>query len=250
MKICNSPLISIVIPSLNQGQFIEQAIASVIGQNYPNIELIIIDGGSSDNTADVIKHYERNIAYYLSESDNGQAQAINKGFDVAKGDILAWLNADDLYMPCTFSKIASIIDNTDKPILAYGGCIYFHEDRSTACSYHAFPFSPERLTYKDYIFQPSTFWSKRLWETVGKLNESYQYILDWEWFIRASKVASWVPVGNYLSLYRFHESHKTSSGFDKRQQEILKVVETYAPQQWISAYKDVYKYITSTPYIL
>src|SRR5882762_8349036 len=102
------PKISIVTPSYNQGQYIEETIRSIIMQGYPNLELIIIDGGSKDNTVDIIRQYEKDIAYWVSEKDNGQTHAINKGFEKATGEILAYLNSDDIYMPYTFRLIAEM----------------------------------------------------------------------------------------------------------------------------------------------
>lgn len=239
-KNSNQPMISVVIPSFNQGRFIGQAISSVLYQDYPNVELIIIDGGSSDNTSDIIEKYADSLSHYISEPDNGQAHAINKGFRVAKGDILAWLNSDDMYLPCTLSKVAKILSNVTTPALVYGGCMRFTE--GTPYTHGVFPpdFDAERLTYYDYIDQPSTFWTRSLWETVGELNESYHYVLDWDWFIRASKIGKFIPLKEFLSIYRYHEEHKTGSGGAKRRKEILEVVEKYASPEWIAAYREVH----------
>lgn len=240
-----NPLISIVIPSFNQGNYIEQTITSILGQYYSNLELIVIDGGSTDGTLDVIKKYAHLITYYVSEPDKGQADAINKGFKVAKGDILAWLNSDDMYLPCTLSKVANMIGDSKEPKLLYGGCLHFFEGKEQTYGYLPPNFDSERLTHADYIIQPSSFWSRSLWETVGELNESYNYVLDWEWFIRATKTCVFTPIQDYLSIYRLHENHKTGTGGLRRSQEILKIVEIYANEEWLEIYKDVYKKITS-----
>lgn len=240
-----SPLISIIIPSFNQGKFIEQTLTSVLGQNYQNIEIIVIDGGSTDDTHDIIKNYRDSISHYISEPDKGQAHAINKGFRLAKGDILAWLNSDDMYLPCTLSKVANILGVSKEPKLVYGGCLHFGEGTTGTHGYLPPSFDAKRLTYFDYIVQPSTFWSRSLWETVGELNESYHYVLDWDWFLRASKVCNFIPVQDYFSLYRLHEAHKTGSGGNKRTDEIVEIVETYATEEWISVYRDVYPKLTS-----
>lgn len=240
-----SPLISIVIPSFNQGRYIEQTITSILGQHYPNLELIVIDGGSTDCTLDIINKYAHLITYYVSEPDKGQADAINKGFRIAKGDILAWLNSDDMYLPCTLSKVANLIGMSEEPKLIYGGCLHFYEGKEGGYGYLPPNFNSERLTYADYIIQPSSFWSKSLWETVGELNESYNYVLDWEWFIRATKTCVFTPIQDYLSIYRLHENHKTGTGGLQRSQEILKIVEIYANEEWLEIYKDVYQKIIS-----
>lgn len=235
------PLISIVVPSLNQGNFIEQTLASILGQQYTNLELIVIDGGSTDQTLEVLSRYEKFIHYWVSEPDNGQAHAINKGFRQANGSILAWLNSDDMYLPCTLSTVAQILGDSQEPKLIYGGCLYFFEQKTKAFNFFAPTFDAEQLTYEDYIAQSSTFWSRSLWEQVGELNETYHYVLDWDWFIRAAQICSFIPLDRCLSIYRSHDDHKTGTGGLKRAQEIVQIVETYADSHWSTAYQDVYK---------
>ncbi len=239
------PLISVIIPTFNQGQFIEQAISSVLGQNYPNIELIVIDGGSTDKTLQVVDTYRHAISHVVSEPDNGQADAINKGFRLASGDILAWLNSDDMYLPCAFSKVVKAMGTPVVPKLVYGGALYFYD--KTTYTFGELPpeFDQAYLTYFDYLIQPSTFWTRSLWEAVGELDESYNYLLDWDWFIRASQACRFTRlVGEYLSIYRLHGAHKSGTGNTARQEEILRVVTTYAHEEWSAAYHDVYTVIT------
>ncbi|RYE40071.1 MAG: glycosyltransferase, partial [Sphingobacteriales bacterium] len=127
MKSVNVPKISVITPSFNQGEYLEDTILSVIGQNYPNLEYIIIDGGSADNSVSIIKKYETHLSYWISEKDKGQSHAINKGFGLATGDILCWLNSDDLLLPSTLSYIASLADVLPDEYIVFGNCIHFRE---------------------------------------------------------------------------------------------------------------------------
>lgn len=216
----NYPKISIITPSYNQGQFIEETILSVIGQRYPNLEYIVMDGGSKDETVDIIKKYEDHIHYWVSAPDGGQAQAINKGFELATGDILAWLNSDDSYLPGTLKKMANLVSKGGDGIY-FGNVINYKRNRvwgSNVLDWH----NSIDLAYLDYIIQPSSFWTKSVWDKVGELNEGYHFVFDWEWFIRARKESvPFYPVQDILSMYRYHDEHKTSTGGDLRQKEIL-----------------------------
>lgn len=223
------PKITVVTPSYNQAQYLEETILSVIGQHYPNLEYIIMDGGSTDNSVEVIKKYEKHLTYWVSEKDGGQGNAINKGFAKATGDILAWLNSDDLYLPGILHFVASNLD-TSKSELLLGNCFHFREGLpdtwgSNVTREHA----TLDLLQRDYLIQPSTFWTRRAWLETGPLDETLNFAFDWDWFIRAKNAGvHFKPDNKYLSLYRFHGSHKTSTGGEARRDENALVSRKYA----------------------
>lgn len=226
------PKISVITPSFNQGQFIEDTILSVIGQGYPNLEYIVIDGGSNDETVDIIKKYEASITYWVSEKDKGQSHAINKGFSVATGDIVAWLNSDDMYMPGTLNKIAKLL-NAENPAILFGNCLHFNEEGSEFISWGSdvVNFSQEPLENVDFISQPSSFYTRKAIEKVGHLSEELHYAFDWDWFLRARQLnVVFISTKLCLSLFRIHEAHKTGIGGKKRQQEILQIYKSYSPR--------------------
>lgn len=240
------PKITIVTPSFNQGQFLEETILSVLGQNYPNLEYIIIDGGSTDNSVEIIKKYEKHIAYWVSEKDKGQSHAINKGFAMATGDVLGWLNSDDRYKYDALNFIAKNI-NTDNSEIYCGNCIYFHEkNKKFKTNYQSIiSFKSTNLELIDFITQPSSFWTKKVWDTVGILREDLHFGFDWEWFLRAKKSNSnFILVDEIFSIYRIHEAHKTGAGGKKRQNELLKIYEINNPY-----YAKLYSLLMSDKYV-
>jgi glycosyltransferase involved in cell wall biosynthesis len=228
----NYPKISIITPSYNQGQYIEETILSVIGQNYPNLEYIIIDGGSTDNSVEIIKKYEKYLTYWVSEPDTGQSDAINKGFNIASGDILGWLNSDDLYLPGTLLFVVQNL-NHQKEELLFGNAIHIVEQTPFASGSPSTEwFHKLDISYIDYITQPSSFWTKKAWEKAGNLRLNLHYALDWEWFIRAYRNGvQFIKKDKHLSVYRIHGEHKTSNGGEKRQQEILDIYKQYQSEQ-------------------
>jgi len=234
------PSISVVIPSFNQGQYIEETFLSIIGQHYPNLEIIVIDGGSSDNTVEIIEKYTSYLTYWHSRKDQGQTDAINQGMRLSSGDILCWLNSDDLLLPCALDKLVACLGEVSQPKLMYGGCLRFMQGTNDTYGRLSEPFDPERLTYYNYIDQPSVFWTRALWEHVGELNESYHYVMDWDWWIRASRVCQFLTVPEYLSIFRLHSAHKSGTGGLQRRAEIVKIVDTYSTIQWKSVFHDMY----------
>jgi glycosyltransferase involved in cell wall biosynthesis len=236
------PKISVVLPSYNQAEFLEQAILSILGQQYPNLELIVMDGGSTDESVSVIRRYENHIAFWQSERDGGQANAINSGFSRATGDILAWLNSDDWYLPGAL-KIAATAFEDDDVQLCYGRGLAYSESGKW-CQIHGDPHNWERLTYCDYITQPAAFWRRSLWETTGPLDTSLNFSFDWEWFIRATRDCKVAFLPRLLATFRFHGENKTSVGANTRHLEILEVNRRHAPAGIHVLFKDVDQLVT------
>jgi glycosyltransferase involved in cell wall biosynthesis len=235
------PKISIITPSYNQGQYLEETILSVLGQHYPHLEYIIMDGGSTDNSVELIKKYESHLTYWVSEADGGQSAAINKGFSIATGDILAWLNSDDMYMSRTLPYIASRLD-IRQPELLFGNCLHF-ADGKEATSGSDVPRWHENsnLLLIDYIIQPSSFWTRRAWLKTGPLDESLTFSFDWEWFIRAKKAGvSFRRDEKYLALYRTHEERKTTLGGDERLRELSLIYSRHTEPRYARLFSQCY----------
>lgn len=207
------PKISIITPSYNQGHFIEETILSVVNQNYPNLEFIIIDGGSDDNTVDVIKKYEDKIRFWSSEKDQGQSDAINKGLNISTGDILAYLNSDDIYYPGTLLKVASLFLTTqNEDLLIIGDCKYGH-NLSTITEYDA-PDCPTDLfaaLLKDGICpQPSTFWTKSAIKEDFRFNSNLNFCMDQEFWLKLIYKGYKIRrIYEPLSFFRLHDKSKT-----------------------------------------
>lgn len=233
----NYPKISIITPSYNQGKYLEDTILSVLGQNYPNLEYIIIDGGSTDNSIEIIKKYEHQLTYWISEKDNGQSDAINKGFAKATGEILAWLNSDDLYMPGVLNKITSYFkENLHQPVLLMGECIHFTDFLgvnkvwgSNVVKKH----NESDLSNIDYVIQPSTFWNRTAFEITKGVETSLNYTFDWDMYLKMQQSnVQFTTLNSVLSMYRIHDSHKTGTGGNHRLKEIEYITKNYSPTKY------------------
>ena len=226
------PRISIVTPSYNQAQFLPETIDSVLGQNYPNLEYIIMDGGSTDGSVEIIKRHEKHLKFWRSSADKGQAAAVNEGFTHGTGEIMAWLNSDDFYFPGTLKYVAEQLDLTESALL-FGNCFHFVDGANKGVGSRVDEKHRQlNLELIDYIIQPSTFWTQKLWQKAGPLEAQWSYGFDWEWFIRAQRVAaSFKPSTRYLSAYRIHPQHKSSGSGDRRFQEIREVYAKYQTER-------------------
>ena len=233
-----SPRISVITPSFNQGHFIEETIRSVLQQNYPNLEFSVFDGGSVDQTVGVLKKYSAQLSFWRSEKDGGQAAAINEGFRRATGDILCWLNSDDLHYPNTLSTVNDLLrDCLDQPVVVYGGCEMFGHGTPQTELRRVTPFSRKLLETVDFIDQPSVFWTRKAWEIVGPLDESLHFGFDWEWFLRAAKICRFMATEALLSRYRIHPAHKSGTGGKKRWIELLAIVRRHSSPDVVHHYE-------------
>lgn len=219
-----TPKVSIVTPSFNQAQFIEQTILSVLDQNYASLEYIIVDGGSTDGTLDILRRYETKLRW-ISEKDSGQANAINKGFRMSSGEILGWLNADDLYVAGALSAMVSAFAQHPEISFIYGDVLAIdHHNNAYGFRTHVKQADFEMLTYVgDYLVQPATFWRRELWTTIGELDESLHYALDYEYWMRASKRYKFLYIPVCLAKERLHTNAKTFKGSLQRLQEIEQI---------------------------
>jgi glycosyltransferase involved in cell wall biosynthesis len=238
------PRISIVTPSFNQGKFLSATLESVLGQGYPALEYLVLDGGSEDNSVEVIKQRESELSFWRSGPDQGQAAAINEGFRRCSGVIFGWLNSDDLYTPGTLFEVATILGKiTDQPVVMYGGCELFHHAKRVPEVRPAAPFDSELLQVTDYLDQPSVFWTRAAWDLVGPLDESLHYAFDWDWFLRASRSCKFIRSDKMLSRYRIHSEHKSGTGGEKRWREVVEVVKRHSSDR----VADHYRYLTDHP---
>lgn len=225
--------ISIITPSFNQGAFIEETIKSVLNQGYPNLEYIIIDGDSTDNTKEILKKYNKKIIW-MSEKDKGQSDAINKGMKMATGDILAFLNSDDLYAHGALHKVAKffnthpnaqwitgnyyIIDNKGKKIRMY--VKWYKRFLRLFSSYTL-------LCFTNYIIQPSTFWRMNVQKKVGLFDEELPYEMDYDYWLRIGIKYPLFCSEETFSFFRLHESSKSGFQYKNQFKEEIKVLKKH-----------------------
>ena len=210
------PKISIVIPSYNQGHYLEETILSVLDQQYPNLELFIIDGGSTDHSVGIIKKYEDRITYWVSEKDYGQSDAINKGFARATGDILSWLCSDDLYTAGTLTKVATQFSlASHNQGLIHGGVILFNEKKELEKRFNYLTPSVESYLAGIVFSQPGAFYKRRFLEQTGFLHEDLHYGMDFDLFMRLALVCEFIPNKEVFARYRLHTQSKSVSASNK-----------------------------------
>lgn len=216
-----APLVTIVTPSYNQGRFIRATIESVLSQDYPSVEYIIMDGKSTDETAAVVAPYLDRLTF-LSERDRGQSHAINKGFAMARGKIVAWLNSDDVFLPGAIAHAVAAFQANPHIGVVYGEGYQIHEDGSVKCRFpHTQHFDLRKLVFlSDYILQQTVFFSKAALDAVGPIREDLHYIMDWDILIRLAKRFEFHYVPEYLGSLREYGTAKTFAGGAKRALEI------------------------------
>ncbi|MFX0133939.1 MAG: glycosyltransferase family 2 protein [Candidatus Hodarchaeota archaeon] len=204
------PRISIVIPSYNQAKYLERTILSILNQNYPNFELIIMDGGSTDGSVEIIREYEKYFTFWVNKSDKGQADAINKGFIRAKGDLVVWQNSDDIYLPGAFFRIAREYWKKPNYDIYFGNILLIDSNDKILKEMRFIPFSKKHLIYYDWnLSSQAVFWKRKIFEKNGYLNASLDVLFDWDWFIRLGNSGyRFKFIRHFLGAYRIHETSK------------------------------------------
>ncbi|NOZ25076.1 MAG: glycosyltransferase [Nitrospirae bacterium] len=207
------PRITVVTPSFNQSRYIERTILSVLNQNYPNLEYIIIDGGSTDGSIDIIRKYERYLACWVSEKDEGQADAINKGLKLGTGDLFAWQNSDDLYMPGAFMTVAEKFRERPDSAVFFGNFWLVDSDDEPIRDIRFTPFSFRCSLLEGIgISNQAAFWRRELFEEHGYLDPSLEFAMDLDWWLRLGHArAGFCFIRRHLGCLRIHEETKTST---------------------------------------
>ena len=202
------PKISIITPSYNQGKFLDETIRSVLDQDYPNIEYIVIDGGSTDESVDVIKKHESRIHYWVSEKDRGQSHAVNKGMEHVTGEIIGWINSDDTYQPGAFRKVArAFLENSDA-ILVHGDRILIDENSGVSGWVNNPPFDPMKTGFN--VCSETAFWRAESAEGE-RIKEELQFAMDLEFFSRLYQKGPFVKLNEFIGCFRCYPDNKSST---------------------------------------
>ena len=218
------PLVSIVTPSFNQVQFLEETLLSILDQDYPRLECIVVDGGSTDGSLEIIERYAARLAHWISEADLGQADAINKGFASARGQIFAWLNSDDTYLPGAISEAVEYLKSHPQVGMVYGSAYYIDAGGRRIGRY------PARST--DYrglrrgvnnVTQQAMFFRSALWRMVGPLDASFYYAMDYDLWVRLAAVTPIAFHNRDWANFRLHGESKSMLAASRAWPEILRV---------------------------
>ncbi len=259
------PLVSIVTPTLNMGRFLEETIQSVLSQDYPTVEYIVMDGGSTDQTLSILEKYAGRLEFH-SGPDSGAADAINKGFERSRGSIFAYLNADDTYLPGAISSAVRHLESEPATGVVYGDANWVDEGGQPLAPYPAKSFDDALLRQECFICQPAAFLRREAFELAGRMDPDLHYAFDYDLWIRIARLYPLRKIDALLATSRMHQSNKTMGQRKQMLKEILEVLRAhygYAPFAPVHTYvsylmdgrdqffepmrPSVFKYLASLP---
>jgi len=223
-KMKAQPLVSIVTPSFNQAKYLRQTMESVFGQTYPHIEYIVVDGGSTDGSVEIIQDYQDRLAYWISEPDKGQTDAINKGFAKANGEIMAWLNSDDTLEPHAVAEAVAYLQEHPEVGLVYGDVHYIDSKGRQIGRFPAAQTDYPRLR-RGYVHIPqqAAFWRADLWRQVGPLDPTMYFAMDYDLWLRLAKISELQYLPKMWANFRFHEDSKTIRDDDRCWADMVRI---------------------------
>ena len=226
---------SIIIPSYNQGHFIEKTLLSILDQRFPETEIIVIDGGSTDDTVEVLKRYDDDIHFWASEKDNGQSHAVNKGLQHAKGDIIGWINSDDIYIGNAIEQARQFFTESPATDIVFANYYFIDENDNIIQKRREIPFDFYTYLWTEDCYHANCagFFRKRVFDKCGGLREDLQYTMDLEFYLRASANGfKFSQLNRYWGAFRAHQDSKTTShkNMSSQQAEGQKIFSEYNPQ--------------------
>jgi glycosyltransferase involved in cell wall biosynthesis len=209
----NAPTITVVTPSFQQGRYLERTIYSVVSQRYPRLEYVVQDGGSSDETVEILRRYDPLLTRWVSEPDSGQTDAINRGFAGTSGEIMAWVNSDDLLLPGCLASVARFLAEHPEVDVVYGYRLMIDEDDRRIGTWITPRHDDRALTLADFVPQETLFWRRRVWDAVGgRVDPSFEYALDWDLLLRFRDAgARMARLPRFLGAFRVHDAQKTTA---------------------------------------
>jgi len=237
-----TPSISIITPSFNQGKFIERTIRSVLNQKITALEYLVVDGGSTDETLDILKKYDGRLNW-ISEKDNGQADAVNKGIAKTEGDIIGWLNSDDVYYPGALPTVLEYFAKHPDADVIYGDAYHIGANDEFLENYPTEDWDYERLKQTCFICQPALFFRRRVVEKYGRLDDNLQYCMDYEYWLRLGSHISFEHLEKVLAGSRMYPDNKTLGSRVPVHTEINKMFKDrfdVVPEKWIFALSHVH----------
>jgi glycosyltransferase involved in cell wall biosynthesis len=225
-ELSSPPGITVVTPSFEQGRYIEQTIRSVLDQQYPNLEYVVVDGGSQDATVDILKRYSGRLARWSSERDEGQADAVRKGFSNTSGEIMAYLNSDDMLLPGSLASIAHFFLRHPEVDVVYGHRIIVDASGQEVNRWIIPEHDPKTLRWVDWVPQETLFWRRSAWERVGGIDPSFQFAMDWDLLLRFQEAGLVIKrLNRFLGAFRCHPNQKGETSLDtvgRREMELLR----------------------------
>ncbi len=218
------PKVSIVTPSYNQARYLETSLRSVLEQDYPNIEYIVVDGGSKDESVEIIRKYQDHLAWWVSEKDKGHADALNKGFSHASGEIMAWLNSDDIYCPGAVAEAVACLQEHPQVGMVYGDAVLIDEADNAIGRFASKQTDYQRLLRGSvHIPQATTFFRADLWQAVGPLDLSLFFSFDYDLWVRLAKVSRLLYIPRQWAKFRLHNQGKSIINDDRCYPDMLRV---------------------------
>lgn len=227
------PLVTIVTPSFNQGAFLEDAMRSVLAQNYARIEYAVVDGGSSDGSVETIRRYADRLAWWSSGPDRGQAAALNSAFRRAGGEILGWLAADDSLLPGTVSRVVDELERAPDALLVYGDAMFVDERGHDLFRLHARDADIDAMlrACENFVVQPGSFFRRRAYELAGPFDEDAYYFFDFQFVVRLAAHGRLVRVPELLAKYRVHEASKSIGAPAAKGRDYARLAESFLPNE-------------------